>query len=98
MLDPQFSYCFHNRYGKPFTVHYLNRELKDIFSRYRIKTDNPSSHTLRKTFGRRVWDMHNQSEASLIKLSEIFNHENTKVTRKYLGISRQEISDIYMGL
>ena len=54
-----------------------------------------STHTWRKTFGREVWNRNNQSEASLIKLSYLFNHSSVAITRIYLDITREEVQDMY---
>ncbi len=57
-----------------------------------------SSHGLRKSFGRHVYNMNGRSEDVLIKLSEIFNHSNIKVTKRYLGIRQKEIDNIFETL
>ena len=75
----------------------INRELKVIAFRYKIK-GNISTHSLRKTFGRHVWEVNDCSDRALIMLSKIFNHTSTEVTRTYLGITSQEIADIYTSL
>lgn len=54
-----------------------------------------SSHGLRKSFGRYIYDANGRNEDVLIKLSEIFNHSNIKVTKRYLGIRQAEIDDIF---
>jgi len=77
------------------SIQYINRKFKQIKVGYKLKINHISSHSLRKTFGRRVWEMDNHSEKALIMLSEIFNHSGTAITRKYLGIRAQEISNIY---
>lgn len=92
------SPLFANRNGKPIGVSYVNKRLKWIFLVYRVKTNKASSHVLRKTFGRALWSAHNESERALIFLSEIFGHSNTAVTRRYLGITQEEISDAYLKL
>ncbi len=78
-----------------FSTQYINMELKKIFGKANL---NISSHSLRKAFGRRVWDNHNQSNTALIYLTEIFNHTNIAVTRRYLGIRQEELNNIYLNL
>lgn len=80
-----------------YTEQQINRKLKDIFTNL-TKDHNISSHSLRKTFGRRVYEQHNQSENALVTLSEMFNHTSLKVTRIYLGIRQEELNDVYMNL
>ncbi|WP_070138153.1 tyrosine-type recombinase/integrase [Crocinitomix algicola] len=91
-------FIFVNRRGKKISLQYINRRLKTIFEEYKVKTDNPSTHTLRKTFGRRVYEMDDQSERSLIMLSMIFSHSNIAITKRYLGITQEEIQDVYLSL
>lgn len=93
------EYIFINRYGtKPICVQYVNTQLKRILKENKSGLKNVSSHFLRKTFGRRVWDMNDRSEESLVKLSEIFNHSTTAITKRYLGIRSEEIADVYLSL
>jgi integrase len=90
---------FVNKYGtKQINIQWVNTKLKEILTKYSIKTTNASTHTLRKSFGRRVWELANYSEKSLVLLSEIFNHSNIQVTKKYLGIKETEIFDVYDSL
>ena len=77
------------------STQYINRIMKEIKIQYRLKIDHFSTHSLRKTFGRRIWEQDNHSEKALILLSEIFNHSGTNITRKYLGIRQEEIANVY---
>ena len=83
---------------KPISRQAANKRFKKALERYGIETTNPSSHTLRKTFGRRVWNRNGKSEAALVLLGEIFNHRSITVTRKYLGITADEIAQAYVSL
>lgn len=87
-----------NRWGQSLSVSYINKRLKWIFSRYRIKTQNASSHTLRKTFGKRVYEMNGETDKALVFLSEILGHSNTGITKRYLGITQAAISNAYLSL
>ena len=92
---------FLNRFNKSaFSCQYVNRRLKEIAEKYKItKTpENIKSHSFRKSFGRRVFENNDNSEKSLIFLSEMFNHSNIKTTKIYLGIREKEIFDIYDNL
>ena len=71
--------------------------LKGAFEKL-AKTNNISTHSLRKTFGRRVYENNNESERALMLLSEIYNHTNLKLTRTYLGLKQQEIDDVYLNM
>lgn len=88
---------FTSQKGSVYTIQQLNRILKDVFSK-EAKEHNISTHSLRKTFGRRVYDNNNESEKALVMLSEMFQHSSISITRKYLGIRMEELEDIYLNL
>ncbi len=73
----------------------INALLKKIFNNTKLQI---SSHSLRKSFARKVFENNNQSEASLILLSDILNHSNTSITRRYLGIRAETIENVYLTL
>lgn len=84
---------FTSQKGSVYSKQHVNRLLKQHF-----KGDRISTHSLRKSFGRRVWGNNGESEKALIYLSEIFNHTDISTTRKYLGIRAKEIEGIYLNL
>ena len=82
--------------GTVFTVQAINRILKEIKKKYRLKIKNFSCHSLRKTFGRQVYTMNdNNAELALVKLMELFNHSNVAITKRYLGLRQEEILQTY---
>jgi integrase len=92
------DYIASNRRKEALSIQYINRQLHKVFLENNIPAGQGSSHTCRKTFGRRYWMLNNKSEASLILLSKVFNHSSTQTTLAYLGITSQEISDVYLSL
>jgi len=92
------NYLFPNKSGKSISIQYINRILHRIFEKYNVKVQNGSTHTLRKTFGKRVWEVDDKSERSLIYLSEIFNHSSIQITKRYIGITQQDINNIYLSI
>lgn len=87
---------FISRKGCVYSTQQINRLFKQMKSRYGLKVAHFSTHSLRKTFGRRVVEQAGvQSEMALIKLSEIFNHSSPMVTRRYLGLRQQELYEVY---
>ena len=91
--------CFLSRYGTVLTSQMVNRHLKRVKTVYQLKAKNVSTHSLRKTFGRRVVDMAGpDAEMALIKLSELFNHSSPSVTRRYLGLRQEELGEVYESL
>ena len=86
------------RKDRPISVIAANKRIKRAFERYGIETKNPSSHTLRKTFARRVYENNHKSEAALILLSKIFNHRDISTTRRYIGLTNEQIQNAYLSL
>lgn len=89
---------FANRFGeKSFSIQYVNSKLKEIFNNYNIKGQY-SSHFMRKTLGRRVWEVNKYSDQALLLLSQLFNHASVSTTKIYLGIRESEISNLYLSV
>ena len=82
--------------GTVFTIQRINIILKEIREKYRLKIKNFSCHSLRKTFGRQVYNMNSDNaELALIKLMELFNHSSVSITKRYLGLRQEEILQTY---
>ena len=88
------GYLFTSQKNTLYTTQSINRILKDTF-RKEAKTLNISSHSMRKSFGRKVYESQGESEKALNYLSELFNHTSLSITRKYLGIRQEELNNIY---
>ncbi len=99
-LKDYSEFIFINKYGtKPIDKSYVNVKLKELFKRYKVKVGgNISTHTFRKTLGRRVVELNNYSDKSMVLLMELFGHSSQSITKRYLGIREQEIHDVYDSL
>jgi hypothetical protein len=92
-------------YGKPdineevfsYTLRHTNRLLQIGAVSVGIRKKNISTHSLRKSGARFIWELNTKSDESLIKLSMVLNHSSTSITRRFLGITKEEIADIYEG-
>ena len=91
------SKCFINAAGRPLSIQRVNVLLKQIKAKYSLKTvRNISSHSLRKTFGRKVFESAGENaNMALVRLSELFNHSNVAITKIYLGIRQEELLETY---
>ena len=70
--------------------------LKELKKKYRLHIGNFSCHSLRKTFGRQVYNMNSEnSELALVKLMELFNHSSIAITKRYLGLRQEELLNTY---
>ena len=93
------EHCFLSQKNQVYCIQSINAKLKEIKCKYRINIDHFSTHSLRKTFGRKVVEMAgDNAEMALIKLSELFNHSNVSITRRYLGLRQQELMECYSML
>lgn len=91
--------CFMSQKQTVYSIQRINIIFKGLKIKYRLDIANFSSHSLRKTFGRRIYDLAGvNSEHALIKLSEVFSHSNTQITRRYLGLKQEEIFELYDSL
>lgn len=94
------SYAFSGR--KPISRQRVAQILNEIKKTYNVKTAKVfSSHSLRKTFGRRVWQTEcakNRGDQALLLLCDVFGHSNTNITKRYLGIRQDEILSVYDSL
>ncbi|MCS2204834.1 MULTISPECIES: tyrosine-type recombinase/integrase [Bacteroides] len=82
--------------GTVFSIQRINEVLKEIKKKYRLQIGNFSCHSLRKTFGRQVYNMNSDSsELALVKLMELFNHSSVSITKRYLGLRQEELLNTY---
>lgn len=84
--------------GSVITIQMVNKTLHGLKDRYNLSVEHFTSHSLRKTFARRIYDTAKDREYALIKLSSVLGHSNVSITRRYLGIKREEILDCYSVL
>lgn len=88
--------CFLSRKKTVYSTQRVNVLLKEIKSKYGLKVEHFSTHSMRKTFGRKVVEAAGEnSEFALIKLSELFNHSDIMTTRRYLGLRTEELLETY---
>jgi integrase len=89
---------FQSYQGSVITIQMVNKILHGLKDRYNLSIEHFTSHSLRKTFARRIYDTAKDREYALIKLSQVLGHNNISVSRKYLGIKRSEILSCYSVL
>ena len=97
-LDDLNEYLFKSREGDShITEKSLGRIIKSTAEEAGIER-NICSHSLRKTFG--YWVYHNAEDKnnSLIILQTIFNHSSPAITSKYIGLTDDEVSDVFNTL
>ena len=88
--------CFISQKKMVYSTQRINVLFKEIKKQYGLKIEYFSTHTMRKTFGRKVFESAGENaNMTLMKLSELFNHSNVGITKIYLGIREQELLETY---
>jgi integrase len=100
LVDDDNQFIFLNKYGtKPIDKSWVNVSLKKILKKYKVHVDgNISTHMFRKTLGRRVMELNNYSNHSIVLLMELFGHSSMGITKRYLGIREKEVMGVYESL
>lgn len=86
------DYIFSSRNGqnKALTRFMAIKIIKESCSAVGIK-EHVGCHSLRKTFGYHSW----KKGVPVPVLMELFNHSTQSITKLYLGISQDDIDDVY---
>ncbi len=88
--------------ANPMSRQAVDQMLKQIRVRYKVKSAKVfSAHSLRKTFGRRVWLQEcdkGRGDQALLLLCDVFGHSSVTITKRYLGIRQEEILSVYDSL
>lgn len=88
--------CFLSQKKMVYSTQRINVLFKEIKKKYNLKIEHFSTHTMRKTFGRKVFESAGENaNMALMRLSELFNHSNVAVTKIYLGIREKELLETY---
>ena len=92
------EYLFKSRKGSGSITEHT---LWDVISKTAIEAGiekNIGSHSLRKTFGRFVFQNAMDKNKALVILQTIFNHSSPAVTSRYIGLTDDEVSDVFNEL
>ncbi len=90
------EYVFTNpQTGSVYTPQRINQILKEFRFRYNMPIQNFSSHTFRKTFGRRVYTVRGKTHDSIVKINRVFQHKSIGTTLLYLGIYQEEVNEVF---
>ncbi|WP_340113641.1 tyrosine-type recombinase/integrase [Maribellus mangrovi] len=89
------DFVFVSQKGTVYRTQSINVILKKIFNSKKLQI---SSHSLRKSFSRKIYDNMNQSEYALVLLSDLLSHSNISITKRYLGIRAEIIENLYLEL
>lgn len=88
--------CFLSQKKVVYSTQRINVRFKEIKAKYHLKVEHFSTHSMRKTFGRKVYESAgNDAAMALMRLSELFNHSSPRITKVYLGIRQEELLSTY---
>lgn len=93
------SYLFKSRKGtESLTVESAHKIIKTTLRELNIK-GNYGTHTLRKTFAYHCYMNNIKDNPTIINtLQRMLNHSSASVTLRYIGITKEVITDIYNSL
>ena len=95
-IEDRNEKCFLSHKRMVYSTQRINILFKEIKQGYNLKIDHFSTHTMRKTFGRKVFESAGENaNMALMRLSELFNHSSPRITKIYLGIREQELLETY---
>ena len=81
------------RTGKAISRIQAYRIIRAASEKLQLQT-RAACHALRKTFGYHSW----KNGVSLAVIMEIYNHSSLAVTKRYLGITQDDINEAYLSL
>ena len=95
-IENEDEKCFLSRKKMVYSTQRLNILFKEIKERYNLKIEHFSTHTMRKTFGRKVFESAGtDAPMALMRLQTLFNHASPTITKRYLGICDSELESSY---
>ncbi len=95
-IENEDEKCFLSRKKMVFSTQGINILFKQIKKDYNLKIDHFSTHSLRKTFGRKVYQSAgSDAPMALARLQNLYGHSSPKISLIYLGITQNELESTY---
>jgi Site-specific recombinase XerD len=93
------AYLFKSRKGDgALTVESAHKIIKTTLRELNIK-GNYGTHSLRKTFAYHIYINNIRTNPTIINtLQKMLNHSSASVTLRYIGITKEVVSDVYNSL
>lgn len=97
LLDPvNVHHLILHRKDNPMeavTTRSFNENLAFYFKRFKVDTENPSSHTLRKTFMAHAWDQLGGDERAYLTVGKMMGYASKEQVMDYLGHTQKQIRE-----
>lgn len=92
------DYLFQSQKGGHLTVQAAHKLLKKLLRDLNIK-GNFGTHSLRKTWAYHIYITNAKNNPMILPtLQKMLNHSNQAVTLRYIGITKEVISDVYNSI
>ena len=83
---------------EPIKTQQFNQNFARRLAKAGITTQQPSSHTLRKTFGMHIYrDIYGATEEGLVMACKLLDHESIEETIKYIGLTDDRIKQTFLS-
>ena len=93
--------CFVSNKGGVYSIQRINAHFKEIKVKYKLPIKNFSTHSMRKSWSRQIWEVENaagRGDLAILKLQELMNHSSPSVSRRYIGLRQEELGEVYDAL
>ena len=97
-IEDTNEYLFKSRKGDNSISEHALWDILDKAATEAGIEQNIGSHSLRKTFGRFVFHNADDKNKALVILQTIFNHSSPAVTSRYIGLTDDEVSNVFNNL
>ena len=95
-IENEDEKCFLSRKKMVYSTQRINILFKEIKTKYNLKIEHFSTHTMRKTFGRKVYQTAgSDAPMALARLQNLYGHSRPKISLIYLGITQNELESTY---
>jgi integrase len=82
----------------PITTRDFNKNFALYLKKYHVETENPSSHTLRKTFMNEMWRQLGGDERAYLTVGKMMGYSDKGQVMDYLGHSRKQIKEAILRI
>ena len=86
---------FSKRTGRAYTTQNINQHLRNFRQKYLLPVTHFSSHSLRKTLGKKIYEDHGRSEFGLMLVNKTFNHRDIQTSERYIGVATNTLVSVY---
>lgn len=81
--------------GRAYTTQAINYHLRRYKEKYGLPVGHFSSHSLRKTLGKKVYEDHGKTEYGLMIVNRTFRHRDLQTTERYIGVPNNDMEGVY---